>query len=425
MEKSTIKIDIRKFGPIRNKTVEFAPFVILTGDSNLGKSYVNYLFHYFIFSIVEKMSDLIAKYGEKEQIELSLKDISDWLGQNVQQYMRDFLGDSNLECEVNFNMMLTDDSHSSKYHIDSDLIDFDTDATKDVRKVLEVRINGQPMDRALLQSSVGYKQIRSFLFAHSLSRYVQLQLFGKSFQEVIILPPSRGALVGESFSIKDSVASSMGMYQRFLSIMDKIVRVRPEIVETKDDIKYQVSKLVAGELVAEKNEQYFVLKNGHRLPLRAAASSIKELSPLLFALQNTNSNNLSFCVEEPEAHLHPRMQIGVMDLIAACYNKGMFFQVTTHSDYFMQRFNQLVKLRALKDKSVQSYQKIGDEYHIAENLLLKTDGIKAYYFQMGKDNEVDIQELSITEQGMNMVTFFDVVEDIQNVEDEINTALLD
>ena len=118
------------------------------------------------------------------------------------------------------------------------------------------------------------------------------------------------------------------------------------------------------------------------------------------------------------------MQIGVMDLIAACFNKGMFFQITTHSDYFMQRFNQLVKLHTLKNNSLQVYKNLIKKNNIAENLLLNKDGIKAYFFQMNDNNEVEIKELPITDQGMNMVTFFDVVEDIQNIEDEINTALL-
>lgn len=111
-----------------------------------------------------------------------------------------------------------------------------------------------------------------------------------------------------------------------------------------------MQKLIGGQLKTDKNRQYFVMADGTQISLNAAASSIKEISPFLFYLKNRFNNFCSVCFEEPEAHLHPSMQIAVADLVAAYKNKGAFFQITTHSDYFLARINQLIKLNELESQ---------------------------------------------------------------------------
>lgn len=45
-----IKLVINEYGPLKNTELSFAPMMVFTGDSNLGKSYVNYLWYYFMAS---------------------------------------------------------------------------------------------------------------------------------------------------------------------------------------------------------------------------------------------------------------------------------------------------------------------------------------------------------------------------------------
>ena len=54
---------------------------------------------------------------------------------------------------------------------------------------------------------------------------------------------------------------------------------------------------------------------------------------------------------------------------------------------------------------------------------MTTKDVKAYFFEKTGSGDVDIQELQVTDSGIEMVTFFDVVRDIQNAEEEINYYL--
>jgi hypothetical protein len=48
-------------------------------------------------------------------------------------------------------------------------------------------------------------------------------------------------------------------------------------------------------------------------------------------------------VEEPEAHLHPAMQVRAADLIADLAAEGVYFIVATHSDYVLNRISNVIR----------------------------------------------------------------------------------
>ena len=54
-------------------------------------------------------------------------------------------------------------------------------------------------------------------------------------------------------------------------------------------------------------------------------------------------DDYSVLFEEPEAHVHPKNQDALADLIVRMLRHGMQFQITTHNDYLLSRFNQLIR----------------------------------------------------------------------------------
>ena len=62
----SIKLIIRKLGPIRSSEIEIHPMMIFSGESGLGKSYLAILCHYF-FEVMASRKRLAA-FFEKQKL---------------------------------------------------------------------------------------------------------------------------------------------------------------------------------------------------------------------------------------------------------------------------------------------------------------------------------------------------------------------
>lgn len=421
-------INIHKFGPIENARIEFAPMTIFTGDSNLGKSYVNYLMYYLVrcTSQEELVHFFEKKSGLKKEFEITLHSIQHWMNNNVESFMRNFLNAPELTCSVEFELLPSDANKTfyCKYEEFKTSNDEETSNEEFFRVGNSVKISINDYSNEIFVPP--FIKEKEFVISIEFSAYLQKILFGKYISQAFILPPARGAFVGENYTLKEKIGSSVGMYRLFLKDYDFATQYWSK--KRKGTMRYseQIERLVNGKLITKEGTQYIVLKTGKELPLSAAASSIKELSPLLYTLLlSGNNRTMSFCIEEPEAHLHPQMQVSMVDLLACCFNDGMMFQFTTHSDYVMQRINQLIKLEYIRQHDKNKFKEICSQFHLNEKHCLRKENIKTYYFELNKEGKVEIEELFITDFGFPMVTFFDVVQSMTTTEDVINNAIED
>lgn len=418
-----MKVFIKEFGPIKNAEVSLAPMTIFTGDSNLGKSYVNYLMYYLVRSItVEALRDFFVNKTKNKSgaFNLTLDSLQNWINGQAEKFMRNFLNAPELICDVRFYLL--DEQKAITYHIRYE--ELEKNNTEEFpstflnnRKSIKVEINDQKHETLF----PAVEDIMSVALAIYFSKYIQETLFGKVIEQAFILPPARGAFVGENYTLKENISSSVGMYRYFLRDYD--MATQRQFKSRK--YEKQIEQLVKGKLITKEGKQLLIMKNGNKLPLSAAASSIKELSPFLYTLQASSGMNQSFCIEEPEAHLHPEMQIAIMDLLACCFSDGMLFQFTTHSDYIMQRVNQMIKLEYIRKNSKIEFNKLCKQYGLSERHCIKKEQVKVYYFKANESGDIEIIDIGITEQGFPMVTFFDVVQAMAEIEDNINNVIAD
>lgn len=407
---------IHKLGPIENVEVKFAPMVILTGESSLGKSYVNYLFYYFMsFFYANKIDDLITvpidvTKGAQTFI-IKRTRLEDMLHDGVEGFMRNFLGDDNFSCDVDFSIPTLPEeinySYNCKVHAPSEL------QTTQKNNEFYFKFNNEVDKRFKLDVIDGTSVIIGLAYC------LVYSLLGKSLFAPVILPPGRGAFVGENFSVKNRISSSMGMYNDFFAQYDEATLPSNSGQEIDEEFAALMQKLIGGQLKTDKNRQYFVMADGTQISLNAAASSIKEISPFLFYLKNRFNNFCSICFEEPEAHLHPSMQIAVADLVAAYKNKGAIFQITTHSDYFLARINQLIKLNELESQE----EELAREINAPIISALDKKEVAAYYFYRNDAGKVEVKPLEVTAHGIPFATFYDVVNEQQEQNDLLDEML--
>lgn len=396
-----IRIIIDKLGPITDSEIVFKPFMVFTGESGLGKSYTALLWYNLITSLTPmRLQEFITKKmngSVKEELTFKFKDFRMWLNQNTAAFLGYLLGNNNFDCQVNYVFEIDDDMPVELKRL------HDEDASGFTRCSINGDIDVFPLD---LEDNI-------LMMSFSLHGYLSELCFGKNYLRPLILPPARAAFMGAN------TTSPIGMYRDFLAQLDDLKTPSRIISPDNQFFVNYIAKLADGEIVLENGSVFLLFKSGEKIPVSAAASSVKELMPFLLMLQNgkiRQYNSLLF--EEPEAHVHPKKQFLVMDMLARCCNKGMLIQMTTHSDYLLGRMNQLLVLGKIREKSMGAFENFCNEHLFNKNLYLHTEQVGGYYFKRENDRVViEEQDLSL---GLPFNSFEDTVKSQMELSADIN-----
>lgn len=396
-----IRIIIDKLGPITDSEIVFKPFMVFTGESGLGKSYTALLWYNLITSLTPmRLQEFITKKingSVKEELTFKFKDFRMWLNQNTAAFLGYLLGNNNFDCQVNYVFEIDDDIPVEMKRL------HDEDASGFTRYSINGDINVFPLD---LEDNV-------LMMSFSLHGYLSELCFGKNYLRPLILPPARAAFMGAN------TTSPIGMYRDFLAQLDDLKTPSRNISPDNQFFVNYIAKLADGEIVLENGSVFLQFESGEKIPVSAAASSVKELMPFLLMLQNgkiRQYNSLLF--EEPEAHVHPKKQFLLMDMLARCCNKGMLIQMTTHSDYLLGRMNQLLVLGKIREKSMEAFETFCKEHQFNKNLYLHTEQIGGYYFKRENDRVViEEQDLSL---GLPFNSFENTVKSQMELSADIN-----
>ena len=84
-----------------------------------------------------------------------------------------------------------------------------------------------------------------------------------------------------------------------------------------------------------------------RLPLMNTSSMVSELAPVVLYLRYIVRPGDVLIIEEPEAHLHPAMQVEFVRHLAAAVRAGIRIMITTHSEWVLEELANLVGLTEL------------------------------------------------------------------------------
>lgn len=396
-----IRIIIDKLGPITDSELVFKPFMVFTGESGLGKSYTALLWYNLITSLTPmRLQEFITKKingSVKEELTFKFKDFRMWLNQNTAAFLGYLLGNNNFDCQVNYVFEIDDDKPVEMKRL------HDEDASGFTRYSINGDIDVFPLD---LEDNV-------LMMSFSLHGYLSELCFGKNYLRPLILPPARAAFMGAN------TTSPIGMYRDFLAQLDDLKTPSRNISPDNQFFVNYIAKLADGEIVLENGSVFLQFESGEKIPVSAAASSVKELMPFLLMLQNgTIRQYNSLLFEEPEAHVHPKKQFLVMDMLARCCNRGMLIQMTTHSDYLLGRMNQLLVLGKIREKSMEAFENFCKEHLFNKNLYLHTEQVGGYYFKRENDRVViEEQDLSL---GLPFNSFENTVKSQMELSADIN-----
>ncbi len=141
------------------------------------------------------------------------------------------------------------------------------------------------------------------------------------------------------------------------------------------------------------------------LPLGQASSLTTQMIPLVLYLRHYATPGATIIIEEPEAHMHPAMQVRFMTAIAQIVAAGVRVLMTTHSEWILSALANIVRASELSDRRQED---------LAAGAVLPRASVGAWLFNCGEEGSTTSEIPLDSESGMYDAGFPDVSRALYN-----------
>ena len=381
-----IKVRIDQLGRIRDSEILVSPLMVFSGESGLGKSYLALLCHYFFellintsrlnhFFVDNNIDFNILSKDFKDvgtALEIKKQDLETWMAKDAILYLRYMLGYDGISGQIEITL--------PESVPDTMAFTYKNELTGLVDKEEIYTILSLGNLRFRIQEKTQFDE-SPFAF---LLRFVLIDYIFGNYQKLdstFVLPPSRGPILTEQ------IIPTTGMYSEFLSDMAGLNRIKPR-PDTASEIVLKLFRTILEGEVDKEETTYIYTTNDASMPVSAAAASIREIAPLQILAKKQDVSRCAILVEEPEAHLHPLKQRMMADIIGALSHNGAIMQITTHSDYFLRRLNELIMFAKAKKTTddPDKLRTLSEKVNIVEDMSIDESIIGAYLLRKQADN---------------------------------------
>ncbi len=180
------------------------------------------------------------------------------------------------------------------------------------------------------------------------------------------------------------------------------------------------NELLNGKVVINKDGNVeFISKKAPKVKLsfHQSSSIVKTLASLVIYLKYRAVKNDLVIIDEPELNLHPDNQVKFAKIISRLINKGLRLVISTHSDYIIREFNNLIMISS-NNSDVESVAK---EYGYRDDEFLKIIDVGAYMFNYKneKAKQTEIKSIKIDQNGFEVSTLDNTIEELNKRSDEL------
>lgn len=419
-----IKVRIDQLGRIRDSEILVSPLMVFSGESGLGKSYLALLCHYFFellintsrlnhFFVDNNIDFNILSKDFKDvgtAMEIKKQDLETWMAKDAILYLRYMLGYDGISGQIEITL--------PESVPDTMAFTYKNELTGLVDKEEIYTILSLGNLRFRIQEKTQFDE-SPFAF---LLRFVLIDYIFGNYQKLdstFVLPPSRGPILTEQ------IIPTTGMYSEFLSDMAGLNRIKPR-PDTASEIVLKLFRTILEGEVDKEETTYIYTTNDASMPVSAAAASIREIAPLQILAKKQDVSRCAILVEEPEAHLHPLKQRMMADIIGALSHNGAIMQITTHSDYFLRRLNELIMFAKAKKTTddPDKLRTLSEKVNIVEDMSIDESIIGAYLLRKQADNTSIAVKQDIS-NGIPFAAFRDAILDNMNYQDILGDYLQD
>lgn len=419
-----IKVRIDQLGRIRDSEIQVSPLMVFSGESGLGKSYLALLCHYF-FELLINTSRLNHFFVDNNidfnvlskdfkdagtALEIKKQDLEAWMAKDAILYLRYMLGYDGISGQIEITLPESvPDTMAFTYKKElTGLVD-----EEEIYTILSLgNLRFRIQEKTQFDESPFAFLLRFVLIDYIFGNY---QMLDSTF----VLPPSRGPILTEQ------IIPTTGMYSEFLNDMAGLNRIKPR-PDTASEIVLKLFRTILEGEVNKEETTYIYTTNDASMPVSAAAASIREIAPLQILAKKQDVSRCAILVEEPEAHLHPLKQRMMADIIGALSHNGAIMQITTHSDYFLRRLNELIMFAKAKKTTddPDKLRTLSEKVNIVEDMSIDESIIGAYLLRKLADNTSIAVKQDIS-NGIPFAAFRDAILDNMNYQDILGDYLQD
>lgn len=419
-----IKVEIKQLGRVRDSVIETAPLMVFSGESGMGKSYLALLSHYFfdVLMLSEQTHRLVsffedAGYDYKEMVEsfhgvgeaftITKRQVEEWMAKDAIEYLRFMLNSSSLEGDIRITLPnAISDEMPVRY-----------------QEGVAGLVDREDKGVVLYMGKLGYRVSHSAIndmspFAYVLSAYLTECLFGdmRAMRHTFNMPPSRGPVLSEN------VIANSGIYKDFIADISELSNVQAAPRMVSETLLNQLHAIMEGE-VKKENNKFVYYADGTPIPVSAAASSIREIAPLQMFARKIDASSSAVLIEEPEAHLHPSKQRMMADIVGCLYKAGAYVHLTTHSDYFLRRMNELILFQRYADShSDAETAALSEKTGIRQSFSVREGDVVGYLVERQADGTSRVVAQNI-KHGIPFTSFSDAVRESMRIGDILEDAL--
>jgi hypothetical protein len=412
-----MKIAIENFGPIKKRIeIEPKPLTIFCGSNNTGKTYGLYVLnalmdsrfvasfdwaHHHAKTLLEQGRLVVERSSllGPEAIRHAQSNIARGLKESMPRF---FVADSQLINDAVFEVSLSlseIDAHSP--HIEVSLGEIATNSAKgalllsckfsDDRQHVALSLAGnwdkpQPIESAinsiLMELYCPIRQGRTFLLPAERSG---INLFFRELnsRRAALLRHVTSQTLDTNELLKDIIVSR---YPQPIHDYIEFMNAQPEIKRQSSDQFADMAAWLQKEVlrVKYKVDRYgdisiAPLRSKSELGLHLASSTAKTFFGLWSYLNHLAKPGDCLMIDEPELNLHPLNQRNIARMLAELVNRGIRVVLSTHSDYMVREWGNLVML----SEHFPEREAMAKRHGLHHAQWLAADKVHAYEFHAG------------------------------------------
>ncbi|MCQ2969612.1 MAG: ATP-binding protein [Clostridium sp.] len=449
-----MNFNFTNLGPLSHADISLNNLTIICGKNNTGKTYINYAIYGFYNCLYELLAKAISKYNfitiKNNTCSINLSDVFKNLEQINTDVLNSYSNDistlvfnSNKNSFSNFKMDYK--SNLAPLDIDSFKLFYKNLINDYISKSLTTFFIKEDCSNIYILNNLRNSsfELETSILEKSLITSIYHLLFGIDFNTFII-PAERNGLNllfkelnqnrNDLFyninnisinTLKKQISKYPLPIKNYLNFLNEDLpktSFGQSIESSFKDISLSLEETVVGGSYIINNDniiQFLVNTADNKdklIDFHLASSTARTLLGLDLYIKYKIRNGDLLVIDEPELNLHPDNQRKIARVIARLVNRGVKVLISTHSDYIIKEFNNLIML----SRPFERNNFLRKKYNYLDDEILKESSVTAYvsYGETIKSSEISIEGIIIN-------TFDDVINSYNKSSDEIYYSYLE